>query len=124
MSNLFNWVEIPVSDMERANPFYQTILGLEQALQERDYGTMLYTILPLEGDGVGGALVQHQHYLPGQGVCAYLVVQGDLNAALAKVEAAGGQVLIPKNPLSDTGTGYIAQFLDSEGNRIGLWSVQ
>lgn len=125
MANLFNWVEIPTSDMERAKAFYSTILGVEE-LQQQDMGGMLYTFLPMEPGDVGGALVQHENYAPGQGqgVCVYLVVQGDLNATLERVEAAGGQIVVPKMPLGDVSPGYCAQFIDSEGNRIGLWSAE
>ena len=127
MANLFNWVEIPASDMERAKTFYRTILGTEKELQTMDLGDgMLYTVLPMEGEGAGGALVQYQNYAPGEGkgISVYLVVQGDLNATLAKVEAAGGKVIISKNPLGDMGPGYFAQIIDSESNRLGLWSAE
>ena len=126
MANLFNWVEIPTSDIERAKTFYRTILGVEQELQQVNLGDMPYVFLPMEPGDVGGALVQHQNYLPGQGqgVCVYLVVQGDLNATLAKAEAAGGKVLISKTPLGEMSPGYMAQIIDSEGNRIGLWSAE
>lgn len=125
MANLFNWVEIPTSDMERAKAFYSTILGVEE-LQQQDMGDMLYTFLPMEPGDVGGALVQHENYAPGQGqgVCVYLVVQGDLNATLERVEAAGGHIVVPKMSLGDMSPGYCAQFIDSEGNRIGLWSAE
>ncbi len=72
-------------------------------------------------------LVQHKNYVhgQGQGVCVYLLVQGDLNATLAKVESVGGEVVVPKMPLGDDmNPGYCAQFIDSEGNRIGLWSAE
>jgi predicted enzyme related to lactoylglutathione lyase len=127
MANLFNWVEIPASDFDRAQKFYRTILGIEQELyQPPNMGDMRYGILPMEGEGAGGAIVQHENYAPGQGqgVCVYLVVQGDLNATLAKVESAGGKVVIGKMSLGDMGPGYIAQFIDSEGNRVGLFSLE
>ena len=125
MANLFNWVEIPTSDMQRAKKFYSAILGVEE-LQEQNMEDMLYTFLPMQPGDTGGALVQHPNYAPGQGqgVCVYLVVQGDLNATLAKVEAAGGKVVIPKMSLGDMSPGYMAQFIDSEGNRLGLWSAE
>lgn len=126
MANLFNWVEIPTSDMERARAFYRTILDVKEELPQQDMGDMLYTFLPMEPGDVGGALVQHQNYAPGQGqgVCVYLVVKGDLNVTLARVEAAGGTVVVAKMPLGEMGPGYIGQFIDSEGNRVGLWAPE
>jgi uncharacterized protein len=125
MANLFNWVEIPTTDIERAKTFYHTILGKEgPKLREENFGDVLYAFLPMEPGYSGGALVQHKNYAPGQGqgVCVYLVVQGDLNETLARVESAGGKVVIPKMPLGDMSPGFMAQFIDSEGNRLGLWS--
>ncbi len=128
MANLFNWVEIPTSDIKRAKTFYRTILGIKEELHQQDLGDMLYAFLPMEQGASGGALVQHKDYVPsqgqGQGVCVYLEVQGDLNATLAKVESAGGKVLMPKTSLGDMSPGYMAQFIDSEGNRLGLWSAE
>jgi predicted enzyme related to lactoylglutathione lyase len=126
MANLFNWVEIPTTDMHRAKTFYSSILGVEE-LPEQDLGEGLrYAFLPMQPGEVGGALVNHQNYAPGQGqgVCVYLVVQGDLNNTLARVEAAGGKVVIPKMSLGEMSPGYMAQFIDSEGNRLGLWSAE
>lgn len=126
MANLFSWVEIPTSDMARAKSFYRTLLGVEKELEQQDMGDMLYTFLPMQPGEVGGALVQHENYVPGQGqgVCVYLVVQGDLNDTLARVEAAGGKVVIPKMSLGELSPGYMAQIIDSESNRIGLWSAE
>jgi predicted enzyme related to lactoylglutathione lyase len=126
MANLFNWVEIPTSDMQRAKTFYSAILGVAE-LPEQDLGNgLLYAFLPMQPGEVGGALVQHPNYAPGQGqgVCIYLVVQGDLNDTLARVEAAGGKVVIPKTSLGEMNPGYMAQFIDSESNRLGLWSAE
>jgi len=39
MGNLFNWVEIPTSDLERAKTFYHAILGKEgPKLQQESFG--------------------------------------------------------------------------------------
>lgn len=127
MANLFNWVEIPTSDLERAKTFYRAILGKDGPdLQQADFGEVRYAFLPMEPGYAGGALVYHKNYVPaqGHGVCVYLVVQGDLNDTLARVEAAGGKVVISKMPLGDLSPGYMAQFIDSEGNRLGLWSTE
>ncbi|EFH82359.1 VOC family protein [Ktedonobacter racemifer] len=127
MANLVTWFEIPTSDIERAKTFYRTILGIKQELRQENLGgDMPYVFLPMEPGDVSGALVQHPNYKPGegQGVCVYLVVHGDLNNTLAKVEEAGGSVLIPKMPLGEMSPGYMAQITDSESNRIGLWSAE
>lgn len=77
-------------------------------------------VFPAE-NGVGGALVYHEHYAPSfNGTTVYLTVKGDLAQTLARIEELGGQVIIPKTALH-TG-GFFAQFTDLEGNRVGLMS--
>jgi uncharacterized protein len=39
-----------------------------------------------------------------------------------KVEAAGGKIMVPKTMISEE-YGYMAVFVDTEGNRIALHSV-
>ncbi|QBD76248.1 VOC family protein [Ktedonosporobacter rubrisoli] len=126
LANLFNWVEIPSSDFERAKTFYRTLLSVKEELQQPPMGDMLYAFLPMEPGAVGGALVKHENYHPGQGqgVCVYLIVKGEMNATLSRAEAAGGTVVVPKMSLNEMGPGYMAQIIDSEGNRIGLWSEE
>ena len=56
------------------------------------------------------------------GVLVYFTAQsGDLSIELARIEGAGGKVLVPKTLISDD-IGHMAVFLDSEGNRIALHS--
>ncbi len=71
--------------------------------------------------GTGGALVQNSKYsyLPSEkGSLVYLHVDGELDAALERAVAAGGEVLLPKTGLGDEG--FTAWLRDTEGNRIGL----
>jgi predicted enzyme related to lactoylglutathione lyase len=71
---------------------------------------------------VGGALVKSPMHTPGaDGPKIYLNGNPDLGEALGKIEAAGGQVTMPKT-LIDEETGYMAFFIDTEGNMIALHS--
>jgi len=120
MADIFNWIEIPASDFHRALLFYGTVLGQEIAPGE--FGGMQYSFLPMEGSGVGGAIVAGEGYTPGtSGPTAYLSGADDLNPMLARVEQAGGTVLVPKTEIGGD-NGFFALFLDSEGNRIGIHS--
>jgi predicted enzyme related to lactoylglutathione lyase len=51
----------------------------------------------------------------------YLNAGDDLDGAVARVEAAGGKVLLGKTRISED-IGSIAHFLDTEGNRVALHS--
>lgn len=52
----------------------------------------------------------------------YLNGGDELAAPRSRVEKAGGKILVPKTSLGPNG--LMAQFLDSEGNRVALisWS--
>jgi predicted enzyme related to lactoylglutathione lyase len=117
MMNVINWFEIPSTNFERAVSFYSALFGQPLRLEQAD--EIPNAILPYEQPGVGGAIVGNPHYTPSAGgTVIYLNTQGQLAAFLARVEVAGGQVLMPATSLGPVGT--IAVILDSEGNRIGL----
>jgi uncharacterized protein len=46
----------------------------------------------------------------------------DLNTVLDRVEPAGGKVTTPKS--GNDQSGYVAFFLDTEGNLVGLQSMR
>ena len=120
MANAISWFEIPTANLQRAIEFYNTILGVK--LVGVAAASIMMAPFPAEG-GVGGALVHHENYVPSfNGTTVYLTVQGDIDSTLAKIEELGGSVVIPKTPLH-TG-GFLAQFTDLEGNRVGLMSAK
>ncbi|WP_186786137.1 VOC family protein [Paenibacillus agilis] len=118
MNRLFIWVEIPVTDMERAKAFYERILQFE--LQSMILGDEEYAFFPIKEEQNGGALVKGPHHIPSpDGVRVYVDGSPDLAAVLSRVREAGGEVIMEKTYVGDHG-GYIGKFIDSEGNRIGL----
>ena len=123
-----HWFEIPVSDFERAKAFYESVLQTQLFVQDmrETMGSMLGMIPG--GEGTGGVLVHNPQYgyVPSrEGVLIYLNVSGDLNEALARAAAAGGETLLPKTPLGEgAGGGYVGWIADSEGNRMGLFSSE
>jgi len=117
-----DWFEIPCLDLDRAQFFYERMLG--QALIRESYAGpgMQMAIFPGEGEHVvRGALCAGQQAAPlsRDGVLIYLNAGPSLTQALARVELAGGQIHAPFAVLPD-GLGVIAQIIDTEGNRIGL----
>lgn len=123
-----HWFEIPATDFDRAKAFYETVLNTSLFIndQRATMGSML-GVFPHEG-GVGGCLVHNPQfgYTPAAaGALVYLRVTGDLDQALERVGAAGGEVLLPKTALGDdAGGGYVAWLRDSEGNKVGLYSAE
>lgn len=119
--NPVNWFEIPVKDMARAKSFYSTVIGKELSDMEMP-GTAMATF-PWEqgGTNAAGALVLQEGYDPSvDGVVIYFQCE-DVANELSHVETAGGSVVFPKTNIGEHG--FIAQFVDSEGNRIGLHSM-
>ncbi|MDX5426897.1 MAG: VOC family protein [Bacteroidota bacterium] len=123
--NMINWFEIPVTDMDRAIEFYQTILGIEITRAEMGPLDMGWFPGDPELPGASGSLVKHpDFYFPSnsKGTLIYFnSPSGDLSNELSKVEAAGGKVLQEKKQIAPD-VGFMGLFIDSEGNRIALHS--
>lgn len=120
--NALNWFEISVNDIVRAKKFYEKVFDIEM-VQEEMMG-MKMAFFPTENmaEKVGGGLVQSEMHKPSMdGTVVYLNGNPDLALALGKVEAAGGKVVMPKTLISDE-IGYMAFFLDTEGNKVALHS--
>lgn len=118
MKHLVNWIEIPVTDMNRAIKFYSAILGVE--FFQMPLGNNEYALFPCDDKHNTGALAKGGDYKPSaNGITIYLDGGKDLSTILSKVNKAGGSVLLEKTFLGDQ-AGYVGLFLDSEGNKIGL----
>ncbi|MEJ2585070.1 MAG: VOC family protein [Robiginitalea sp.] len=121
--NMVGWFEIPVTDMERAKTFYETVF--EVGIQVNQMGELEMGWFPMaEGkSGAPGSLVKHpDFYHPSStaGVVIYFSCQ-DVAITLERVTRAGGTVVQPKKAIGE-GYGHMGLFLDSEGNRIALHS--
>ena len=118
-----NWFEIPVANIDRAQAFYEALLGAP--LRREAMGPQTLAVLPYTEPAVGGALIAGDR-IPapsGNGTLVYLNVNPSLDAALARALAAGAQLVTPRVDLPD-GMGSFVHVLDVEGNRIGLHAQQ
>ncbi|MCC7477266.1 VOC family protein [bacterium] len=80
-----------------------------------------YTMWQNGEQQLGGGFSQPQEGQPFQpGTTVYIAVE-DIDASLAKINAAGGTTIVPKTEIGG-GHGFIAIFLDPDGNTTGLWS--
>jgi len=123
MKNAINWFEIPATNYERAKTFYETILDSKITDHHMPEQNMKYGMFPYDNDnnGVGGGIIESEGQKPTtDGPTIYLNGGNDLSVSLNKVEAAGGKILIPKTDIGENG--FMAQFLDTEGNRMALHS--
>lgn len=122
MANALNWFEIPVSNYARAKSFYETVLGT--AIETMEMGPVTMGMLSTDQNAVGGAIVQGSGGSPSNnGTLVYLNGGDDLAPLLARVQQAGGTVMVPKTEIGND-FGFFAHFLDSEGNKVGLHSMK
>ena len=125
MKHAISWFEIPTTDIDRAQKFYESIFGI--TMIKMDVPNLKMRAFPLDNpmEGVGGTIVQTDGFhIPSAtaGPLIYLDANPDVQIVLDKVEAAGGKVLVPKTEISED-YGFMGVFLDTEGNRIALHSV-
>lgn len=121
MKNAVTWFDITTTDLDRAQTFYEAVLG--STLRREAMGPSSLAVFPYDpaNGGVGGALLcDPSAPKPGSGgTLVYLDASPSLDAALARVTAAGGQVALPRQALPP-GMGFFAHITDLDGNRVGL----
>lgn len=124
-TNLFTWVEIYVEDMSRAQKFYETVFEIQMSVlpMPEGMGEMLMVSFPwAEGErNISGALVKMQDMKPGTGGTLVYFACNDCSVEENRVENAGGKVLQPKTPIGEHG--FCSVVMDTEGNAIGLHSM-
>lgn len=121
MKHAVNWFEIPVLNFDRAKAFYEEMIDAEMQPMEAMGMQSAFFPADMESGGIGGCIVSGKGYTPSkEGALVYLNGGDDLSVMLARVESAGGVVILPKTAIGQNG--FMAYFLDTEGNRVGLHS--
>jgi predicted enzyme related to lactoylglutathione lyase len=117
--NVAVFFEIPVVKFYRGVKFYEEIMNIKMIVKKTPDYTMAFFS---KDEGVSGALTLEKNYKPSaDGTIVYLNGGNDLQMVLDRVVGAGGRILLPKTLVSPE-VGYIAHFIDTEGNRVGLYS--
>ena len=117
LKDFVSWFEIPVYDITRATRFYSDIYNMEMEVSWNHDHAMAY--FPAD-KGIGGALIYGPGCLPSDtGTLIYLNAGNDMESILARIDLAGGRVIMHKTLISET-AGSFALFIDSEGNRVAL----
>lgn len=119
-TDALNWFEIPASDIERAQKFYETIFDIKMNKLPIEVPEMVTFPQDPAGGKVSGALIKHEWYTPlNNGVLIYLNANPDIQTVLDRIEDAGGRITMARRQISPE-VGFMALFIDSEGNRIAL----
>ena len=117
-SNPAVYFEIPAVDIDRAIKFYSNVFNFSFDKQVIDNNQMALFPFSEENSGISGALAKGEIYKPTKdGVVIYFGTK-DIDTTLKLAIENGGQILYPKTSNGDLG--FVAEFEDSEGNRIAL----
>jgi predicted enzyme related to lactoylglutathione lyase len=123
-SNAVSWFELYVNDLARAKAFYRAVFKREMqdlATQQGDTQMCLFAGED-DGSGAAGALVKSAKMGPGIGGTLVYFSCVDCADEAARAQAACGKVMQPKTSIGQYG--FIALVQDTEGNLIGLHSLQ
>lgn len=115
------WFEIPVTNMERAQKFYEGVFQIDIKLV--DFGGLQMGWFPDRGEahGANGTLIKQESYIPSQeGTLVYFHSE-DVQNELERVELLGGKIYQPKTQISPE-HGFMGVFINTEGNRVALHS--
>ena len=116
MKKLISWVEIPATNFERAVDFYKTVLKVE--LQVYDWGKEKMARFPNDE----GAISFSPGFKPGKnGPLVSFNTEKELDKTIETIQKMSGEIVTPKTKIEAEGRGYFAVFIDSEGNRMGLY---
>lgn len=120
--NPVGWFEIYVSDMERARRFYEQVF--QATLEKLPMDDLEMWTFPMEQEkwGAAGALVHVEGFPVGANSTLVYFSCDDCAVEASRVEAAGGRVQREKMSIGEYG--HIALAFDTEGNLIGLHSLQ
>ncbi len=113
------YFEIPVTDLKRAEKFYTHVFNFTFESEIIDHYEMALFPFSNENSGITGALAKGDVYKPTKdGVIIYFKTD-NIDEKLTSVVKNGGKVLYPKT-INEKHGFAVAEFEDSEGNRIAL----
>lgn len=120
-SNSLNWFEIPATNIERAKKFYESIFSVKLDPMPEMMGMKMVGFPAEMGNGkASGALAQSEQHKPSMdGPVIYLNANPKIQDVVDRIEKAGGKVVMPSTQISPE-IGYMAFFVDTEGNKLGL----
>ncbi|WP_316819163.1 VOC family protein [Pedobacter nyackensis] len=112
------YFEIPVTDVDRAITFYNSVFGFEFEKDIIDNNEMALFPLKDEDLGISGALAKGDIYKPTKDGTLLYFSTDNIEKTIELAIQNGAEVLYPIT--SNGEWGYVAEFEDCEGNRIAL----
>ena len=120
-SNPVVYFEIPVTDIDRAIKFYNTVFHFDFDKENIDNNEMALFPFSDENSGISGALAKGEIYKPTKDGTVIYFTTKNIDETLKLATSNGGHILYPK---TDNGIGLVAEFEDTEGNRIALYQTK
>ena len=110
------WIDLGVPDVEQSAAFYTALFGWEVEIGPAEIGH--YSNATLRGLPVAAIADQQQ---PGMVFWTTYLAVDDVDATVAKVEPAGGSILVP--PMDVMQFGRMAVITDAGGAQVSLWQA-
>lgn len=122
------WFEIYVQDMDRAKAFYESVLSVRlvplTSPETEEKMEMEMWAFPMDENGAGasGSLVKMEGCTSGGNSTLIYFSCADCAVEASRAATRGGSIF--KEKFSIGQYGFIALVIDTEGNMIGLHSMQ
>lgn len=132
------WLHIPADNLQRAADFYNKVFGFEFFFE--NLNNIPHAVFKADAKGrkpVNGAIVESKGFTRGSHACVlFFDATGKFEFLVQNIEDNGGTILVKKtlitkridatsgyipNTYIDDKPGYFVHFLDSEGNKMGLY---
>lgn len=122
MKNPIGWIEIYVQDMDRAKAFYEQVFQIK--LDKLEGMEIEMWTFPMQEDayGAAGALIKIPKCPSGGNSTVVYFMCDDCEIEANRAVEAGGKIELPKKSIGEHG--FMALVIDTEGNIIGLHSMQ
>ncbi|MES0808012.1 VOC family protein [Roseibium sp. SCPC15] len=113
------WMEIPVSDLDKAISFYNDVFKTELKLVT-DMGPNHFAMFPTKDpNGIAGHLYPGKPAEKGTGPTVHIACPDSLEETMERFARAGGEVVSDPVPIP---AGRFAYGVDPDGNSIGMFS--
>lgn len=115
------WFEIPVTDLDASQKFYEAVLNIKMLKTEKgdDQPNDIVWFQDPATPGGFGHLYPGTPGTDGNGITVHILSADKLEDAMARVEPAGGKVISPIVPIP---VGRFVYITDPDGNSVGLFN--
>ena len=114
--------EIPSGDFKKSKEFYSKVFGWKLKTWGMEYMMAMTTDFdaktqrPTEMGGINGGFYVRKNKSQQP---SFVIETDSIEKTLAKVQKNGGKIKRAKSPIGEMG--FMAEFIDSDGNVISLW---